>query len=193
MPKGIYKRTNPVWNKGKHWSDIIKNKIGKANKGKLLGENNPAKRPEVREKISKAMKGNKSRLGLLHTKETKEKISKSHLGKSTPWMLGKNNSNWKGGINPINDTIRKSIEMRLWRESVFARDNWTCQKCGQKGGKLHSHHIKNFAQYPKLRFAIDNGTTLCKKCHIKFHKEYGKRNNTKKQLEKFIEHEKTSR
>ena len=82
--------------------------------------------------------------------------------------------------------IRKSIEYRLWREAVFARDNWTCQKCGIKGGKLHSHHIQNFAQYPEIRFAIDNGITLCEGCHSNFHKRYGIKNNTKEQMNEFL-------
>jgi 5-methylcytosine-specific restriction endonuclease McrA len=82
--------------------------------------------------------------------------------------------------------IRDCIETRLWREAVFARDNFTCQKCKVRGGRLHSHHIQNFAQYPELRFAIDNGITFCKYCHRKFHKKYGRRNNTKEQLKEFL-------
>ena len=122
-------------------------------------------------------------LGKKLSKEHREKLSKSHIGK-----CGKNASNWKGdkAISPKNERIRKSVEFRLWREAVFARDNWTCQKYGIKGGKLHPHHIQNFAEYPELRFAIDNGITLSKKAHKEFHKKYGNKNNTKEQLETFL-------
>ena len=95
---------------------------------------------------------------------------------------GKKNWNWKGGITPENQKIRMSIEFRLWREAVFARDNWTCQKYKIRGEKLHAHHIQNFSEYPDLRFAIDNGITLSKKAHREFHKIYGNRNNTREQL-----------
>lgn len=95
--------------------------------------------------------------------------------------------NWRGGITTENDKVRKSISIRLWRESVFARDNYTCQKCGKKTGEdLNSHHIKNFADNPELRTFISNGITFCKKCHMKFHKIYKKRNNTKEQLKEFL-------
>lgn len=82
---------------------------------------------------------------------------------------GKNNNKWKGGITPENLLVRHSIEYRLWREAVFARDNWTCQKCKIKGGQLIAHHKKSFAEYPELRFAINNGITLCERCHNKIH------------------------
>jgi hypothetical protein len=74
---------------------------------------------------------------------------------------------WKGGVTPINKRIRHSLEFRLWREAVFKRDNWTCVWCGKRGGILHPDHIKPFALFPELRFAIDNGRTLCVDCHKK--------------------------
>lgn len=82
-------------------------------------------------------------------------------------LTGNNNHGWKGGITTESKKIRMSIEYRLWREAVFARDSWTCCDCGKIGEKLHPHHIKQFAFFPSLRFAIDNGKTLCIKCHGK--------------------------
>ena len=111
------------------------------------------------------------------------KRCRSCMGKT---MIGKKNWSWKGGITPENKKIWQSIEMRLWREAVFARDNWTCQKYGIKGWILRPHHIQNFAQFPELRFAIDNGITLSEKAHREFHKKYGVKNNTKEQLEEFL-------
>jgi len=137
--------------------------------------------------------------GLSASEETKKKMSNAHKGKKfsaehkkklSETRIGKNHWNWKGGVTPENTKIRHSIEYRLWRESVFARDNWTCQGCEIMGGILNPHHIKNFADYPELRFAIDNGITLCKDCHILFHKIYGRKNNTKEQLDEYLRYEK---
>ena len=81
---------------------------------------------------------------------------------------------------------RGRIEYRLWREAVFARDGWICQKCKEKGIYLHPHHILNFSIWVGFRFAIDNGITFCQNCHKLFHKKYGVKNNTKEQLEEFL-------
>lgn len=136
--------------------------------------------PETRKKISEALKGkpHPKRGGYKHTIEARRKMSEDRKGEKSYL--------WQGGITPINAEIRNGIEFRLWREAVFARDNWTCQKCEVRGIKLHPHHILNFAQYPELRFAIDNGITLCGDCHREFHRIYGVKNNTKEQLEEFL-------
>lgn len=90
------------------------------------------------------------------------------------YNAGKKNNMWKGGITPKTIRIRTSMEYKLWREAVFTRDNWTCIWCGLRSAKgqkayIHADHIQEFALYPELRFAIDNGRTLCKKCHYKRH------------------------
>lgn len=82
---------------------------------------------------------------------------------------GVNHYNWQGGITPLRVAIWQSKEYQNWRNSVFQRDNYKCVACGINDHKLEADHIKSFSLYPELRFDIDNGRTLCKKCH----KEYG--------------------
>src|SRR3990167_5162839 len=78
---------------------------------------------------------------------------------------GENHYLWKGGIRSKEKLIRDSVEYRQWREIVFKRDNYTCQNCNQKGGRLQADHIKPFALFPELRLIVSNGRTLCKICH----------------------------
>jgi hypothetical protein len=67
-------------------------------------------------------------------------------------------------------TKRSSPEYVQWRAKVFERDDYTCQKCGQRGGVLNAHHIKSYAKYKKLRTDVTNGITLCEVCHKKEHR-----------------------
>lgn len=65
---------------------------------------------------------------------------------------------------------RASTQYKRWRFDVFARDRFTCQKCGDaRGGNLHAHHIKPFADFPELRFVLSNGLTVCEDCHKEIH------------------------
>lgn len=57
-----------------------------------------------------------------------------------------------------------------WREEVFKRDNYICQDCNKKGDYLHPHHLFSYTFYPLLRYDVDNGITLCVKCHRNRHK-----------------------
>lgn len=116
-----------------------------------------------------------------HTQEHRKNISDSMKGKMPkfiPIIRGEKHYAWKGGVTSIYKVIRKSVEYKLWRKAVFERDKYTCIWCGQKGKKLHADHIKRFADYPELRFAIDNGRTLCIDCHKKTD-TYGNRSATK--------------
>lgn len=97
--------------------------------------------------------------------ETRKKQSEARL-KIRHLVSGQNSGRWKGGVSSINLKIRSSFEYKLWRKSVFERDNYSCIWCGQKGN-INADHIKPFALFPELRFAIDNGRTLCVPCHKK--------------------------
>jgi 5-methylcytosine-specific restriction endonuclease McrA len=156
---------------GRHLSNEIKKKIKENNPHYWLGKKRKPFTEEHKKKISDSRKK-------ILTDDFRRKLSKR--------CSGKNGNNWKGGVSKENHLIRNGIEIHLWREAVFSRDNFTCQKTGIRGGVLRAHHIKNFAQYPELRFALDNGITLSKEAHNEFHRIYGRMNNTIEQLEEFL-------
>jgi len=208
MPIGVYPHK-----KGRVFSEEHKRKISIANKGKkrpsLLGHKFNLGKKQSFETIEKRRK---SLMGRVVSMKTRLKISKaSGKGKnSRMWKgglpkcidCGKELVNYSakrchkhsprarfiGQILKTDESklFRKRIEYRLWRESIFKRDDWTCKKCGIKGGKLHPHHVQNFSKYLELRFDINNGITLCVKHHQEFHKIYGKGDNNVVQLLEFI-------
>lgn len=157
MPKGLYKRTQE-----------IRQKISNSKLGHIVTD-------ESRLKMSKAKLGRSSpRKGIKLSKEARKKLSLSHIGKrpsiETRRKMGQSHKGskcnfWKGGLTLKNAKIRQSFDYKLWRETVFKRDNYTCVWCKNRGVKLNADHIKPFALYPELRFAIDNGRTLCVPCH----------------------------
>lgn len=107
-------------------------------------------------------------------------------------ISGKNSYLWRGGITNENKALRNRKEYKQWRNSVFKRDDYTCQVCGVRGGKLQAHHIENFSSNKELRFNVNNGITMCFECHDissenSFHKLYTMFNNTKQQLEEYIQ------
>jgi uncharacterized protein YlzI (FlbEa/FlbD family) len=83
---------------------------------------------------------------------------------------GERNPKWKGGITSKQELLRKSEEYKLWRFSVYKRDNFVCQICSGGEGALNAHHIKPREYFPELTLAIDNGITLCAPCHRLVHK-----------------------
>jgi hypothetical protein len=181
---------------GKHLSLGTKNKIGIANIGKKLSE-------KTKQKIGISKLGNKYMLGKHHSEKSKKKIGLANsislkgkkLSEETKGKLrGKNHWHWKGGITSLNRQIRQCDKYKSWRQSIFIRDDFTCQECGDKGGgNLQAHHHKR--PFPELLQEvkqnlplidlyeavmiytpfgdIENGKTLCEKCHKKT-KNYGK-------------------
>jgi 5-methylcytosine-specific restriction endonuclease McrA len=136
--------------------------------------------PETRAKIANTL------TGVPFTQERRDALSKMRTGKPQPWKRGKpvcqdlasrikrgrarageKCNLWRGGVRSANLAVRDSIHYKEWRKAVFARDDWTCLGCGNRGGKLQAHHVKPFSTHPELRFEASNGQTLCIPCHKK--------------------------
>ena len=97
------------------------------------------------EKISQKLMGNKNKLG--HCKAKLKKSEKKHL----------------------------DSQYKEWMLAVKRRDNWKCKIADINcKGRLESHHILNWINYPELRYAINNGITLCHAHHPRGRKREAK-------------------
>jgi hypothetical protein len=79
----------------------------------------------------------------------------------------------------------KRSPIKIWRSKVYDRDELCCRICGQKKRNMEAHHLNGWKAFPNERYDVNNGVTLCKECHKKFHRLYGKTNNTLKQFEDY--------
>ena len=183
-----------LFQKGVPKTDEVRNKISLSNTGKVLTKEHIQKSVESRKKNgwfkdvdNFKLRISKVKMGVPMSEQAKKKLSEirktevlngtfvsptkgkhhsiEHRRKIGDAHKGEKSYLWKGGISLINKIIRSSLDFKLWREAVFKRDDWTCVWCKIKGGELHPDHIKIFADYPDLRFDINNGQTLCKNCH----------------------------
>ena len=159
---------------GKTHSEESKQKMSIVQIGKIISE-------ETKLKMSK------NRTGMKHSEETKLKISIANSGKNS-YMFGRTGNkhhNWNPNLtDEERQDTRQYPEYKKWRKDVYKRDKYTCQICGQISGILNAHHLEGYANNIELRTKLENGITLCKKCHKNFHHQYGF-NNTKEQFIEF--------
>lgn len=80
--------------------------------------------------------------------------------------------------------MNKKEVRKLFKQSVFKRDDYTCQICGVKNFKnpdefFDAHHITDRLEMPNGGYVKENGITLCKysnngsefdSCHMKAEK-----------------------
>jgi hypothetical protein len=172
----------------KHWSEqkfcsrlcSDKSRVG----GKFPNRKPKVYTKEGREKMVTSMVGNKRASGFKMTEEHRHKIIDAHSGDKSHF--------WKGGITELSKLIRQCYKYRQWRSDVFTRDDYTCQWCGVRGSvEIHPDHIKTFSSILKENnikslgeailceelWNINNGRTLCIKCHKKTDTYGGKNKN----------------
>ncbi len=142
---------------------------------KMLGKKFPGRKQseEHNKKIGLSKLGKKREE---FSKEWKQNMSKSRIG----MFRGEKSSAWRGGVTDLRHLIRSSFMYRQWRSDIFTRDNFTCQSCELRGGNLQADHFPKtfkeiFYEYSiksledaygcEELWNINNGRTLCYKCH----------------------------
>ena len=120
------------------------------------------------------------------------RLKKGHIpwnkgSKGYAWPKGNNHGNWNGAKGGI----RNTSEYAKFRESVFKRDDWTCQNCKARNkeglGKtvyLNVHHILPISTHYHLALSKENGVTLCEPCHFLTDSYGSKSQRIKKALNK---------
>ena len=87
----------------------------------------------------------------------------------TPAMIYRKKRQW--ALTAYKQSFKyQDPKYKAWRATVLKRDGYSCRKCGSKGTKynpLQADHIKPWSLFPALRFDINNGRCLCRKCHKK--------------------------
>lgn len=172
MPSGVYTRVKrgpmPEWHRlklrGKRPNVIPWNKGIKATK-------------EEAERLRSLAIGNSFRRGIKNTPETLKRISIAHKGKKLTEehkakiraaCKGDKCYKWIKDRNLLKKSEKKHLDSRYreWSLGVKNRDKWLCRfKNRDCSGRLESHHIFSWREYPELRYAINNGITLCHAHH----------------------------
>ena len=141
---------------------VLSKNLGKGNKLWML-----AKTPELMKKLSKKFTGKGNPFyGKKHSEETRLKMGLAKFGKK-----GKLSNAWKNGNSNEINLLRHSLEYSIWRQAIYKKDNWTCRICERhcQRKNIVAHHLNSFSEFSELRFSINNGMTLCRKCHGEIH------------------------
>jgi len=181
-------RSSGTFLKGHTVSDEVRKKIGlsKLGNANFLGKKHTE---ETKSKMrSPKTDEHKKKLSIGKKGKTYKEIGRSPTSDSTRIKMSINNGQrgdksifWKGGTTKIADSIRNSFVYRQWRSDVYQRDNYICQVCGKRGGRLQADHVKQFAVILNENniecveealdceelWNINNGRTLCENCHKK--------------------------
>ena len=112
-------------------------------------------------------------------------LRSENMKKHAVHLTGSEHGMWKGGVTSERQSLMTKKLYKDWKLAIFEHDNFTCLKCNCKND-LNTHHIFNYNDNKEKSLDLDNGVTLCGKCHRKFHSIYGRKNTNKKQFDQFI-------
>lgn len=132
---------------------------------------------EKSRKCRLAALGNKNRLGQRWTLSP-ERLARGNKGWFKKGQVGnqlgkhfnlrEKNPNWIADRSKLVKSEKKHLDGRYreWMISVRKRDGSMCKINNRDcQGRLESHHILDWVNYPELRYELNNGITLCHAHH----------------------------
>ena len=79
---------------------------------------------------------------------------------------GENHYRWNNNREEVKYDRRNDPEYKQWRKQVWIRDGYKCRinnlDCK---GRIETHHILSWQDFPELRYNINNGIILCQAHH----------------------------
>lgn len=96
--------------------------------------------------------------------QSPEFIKKRAIAISKTAKRGKEHPLWMGGNSRKSRYYGQTFPYRQWRRTILNRDGHCCTIC-KSTYRLEIDHIKPWSLYPDLRYDLNNGRTLCRKCH----------------------------
>jgi hypothetical protein len=131
------------------------------------------------------------RTGLLQCGIKLRTRKQGNTGKPRPNARGAKHRDWKGGVTEWRRRARRLLNP-TWVRPIMERDGFKCRWC-ESTKKIVAHHLRSFAEIVETvrskspnegtetlidavvkEHRLEDGITLCKKCHDKHHKEHGK-------------------
>ncbi|MFW6359305.1 MAG: FAD-dependent thymidylate synthase [Chroococcales cyanobacterium] len=82
---------------------------------------------------------------------------------------GEESNFWKGGVTDERTAV--GAWTRTIAPQVHEKFDFTCQKCGVRGGKLHAHHLLPVYSHPEKAYEFNNLVTVCENCHQEIHSQ----------------------
>lgn len=149
---GIEFRVSPSASDAKYCSKHCANTSDAVSAKRRENVTNAWKDPEKRARI---MEGIKER------SQSEAWLSAPHFQKGIAHPRYKGNKQARDGV--------ARYAYKKWKSDVLKKDNYTCQKCGKRGGFLEVHHIEHWALAPDLRYEVTNGMAVCEDCHLAIH------------------------
>jgi thymidylate synthase (FAD) len=100
------------------------------------------------------------RINLVHSDAHLEAIRRARSGAASNF--------WRGGAS--SDRATTAAWATSQAAKVHRHYDYTCQKCGGRGGRLHAHHIAPVWLEPQRARELDNLISVCDVCHRGIHR-----------------------